>query len=42
MRRRMILAAVAATMMTWGATAQAQDSTMAQVLENGVLRVGVT
>lgn len=42
MKRRMVLAAVAATMMTWGAAAQAQDSTMAQVLENGVLRVGVT
>jgi polar amino acid transport system substrate-binding protein len=42
MKRRIILAAAAATMMGLGATAQAQDSTMDQVKANGVLRVGVT
>lgn len=43
MKRRMMLAAAAAvTMITMGATAQAQDSTMEQVRDNGVLRVGVT
>lgn len=42
MKRRMILAAAAALTMGLGATAKAQDSTMDQVRENGVLRVGVT
>lgn len=41
-RRRMLAAAAAVTMMAMGTTAQAQDSTMDQVRENGVLRVGVT
>ena len=43
MNRRMILAAAAAfAVMAAGTTAQAQDSTMDQVMDNGVLRVGVT
>lgn len=43
MNRRMILAAAAAfAVMATGTTAQAQDSTMDQVMDNGVLRVGVT
>jgi len=43
MNRRMILAAAAAFAVTAaGTTAQAQDSTMDQVMDNGVLRVGVT
>lgn len=41
-RRIMLAAAVAATMMGPATIAQAQDSTMDQVRENGVLRVGVT
>ncbi|WP_108482727.1 transporter substrate-binding domain-containing protein [Oceaniglobus ichthyenteri] len=41
-RRMMFAAAVAATLIGMGASAQAQDSTMDQVKENGVLRVGVT
>ncbi|AGI71810.1 putative family3 bacterial extracellular solute binding protein [Octadecabacter arcticus 238] len=43
MNRRMMLAAAAAVaVMAGGTTAQAQDSTMDQVMDNGVLRVGVT
>jgi polar amino acid transport system substrate-binding protein len=43
MNRRMMLAAAAAVaVMAVGTTAQAQDSTMDQVKDNGVLRVGVT
>jgi len=43
MKRRMILAGIAAAMLAIpGAAALAQDSTMAQIRENGVLRVGVT
>lgn len=43
MKRRIVLAAaLAAATLGMGTTAQAQDSTMDQVRENGVLRVGVT
>jgi polar amino acid transport system substrate-binding protein len=43
MNRRMMFAAMAvATMIGFGGIAQAQDSTMQQVLDSGVLRVGVT
>ena len=43
MKRRMILAAaIAAATLGMGTLAQAQDSTMDQVRDNGVLRVGVT
>jgi polar amino acid transport system substrate-binding protein len=43
MNRRMMLAAAAAVaVIAGGTTAQAQDSTMDQVMDNGVLRVGVT
>ncbi|PUB16153.1 transporter substrate-binding domain-containing protein [Yoonia sediminilitoris] len=43
MKRRMVLAAaVAAATLGMGTMAQAQDSTMDQVRDNGVLRVGVT
>lgn len=43
MNRRMMLAAAAAVaVMAGGTTAQAQDSTMDQVMDNEVLRVGVT
>jgi polar amino acid transport system substrate-binding protein len=41
-RRMMLVAAAAATVLGFGATAQAQTATMDQVRENGVLRVGVT
>lgn len=41
-RRTVLAAAIAATVMGAGTVAQAQDSTMAQVRDNGVLRVGVT
>ncbi|WP_282128952.1 transporter substrate-binding domain-containing protein [Roseobacter litoralis] len=41
-RRTVLAAAIAATVMGAGTMAQAQDSTMAQVRDNGVLRVGVT
>ncbi|WP_223426256.1 transporter substrate-binding domain-containing protein [Tateyamaria pelophila] len=41
-RRTMLTAAIAATMMAAGTTAHAQDSTMQQVRDSGVLRVGVT
>lgn len=43
MKRRMVLAAaIAAATLGMGTMAQAQDSTMDQVRDNGVLRVGVT
>lgn len=43
MKRRIVLAAaLAAATLGMGTTAQAQDSTMDQVRDNGVLRVGVT
>ncbi len=42
LRRSMLAAAAAVTMMGLGASAQAQDSTMDQVRDDGVLRVGVT
>lgn len=43
MNRRMIFAAMAAvTMIGFGSIAQAQDSTMQQVIDRGVMRVGVT
>jgi polar amino acid transport system substrate-binding protein len=38
----MLAAAAAVAVMAGGTTAQAQDSTMDQVMDNGVLRVGVT
>jgi polar amino acid transport system substrate-binding protein len=41
-RRMMLVAAAAVAVMAGGTTAQAQDSTMDQVMDNGVLRVGVT
>lgn len=43
MKRRMVLsAAIAAVTLGFGTVAHAQDSTMDQVRDNGVLRVGVT
>lgn len=43
MKRRMVLsAAIAAATLGFGTIAHAQDSTMDQVRDNGVLRVGVT